>query len=125
MGVRSRIPDPRQFFVGEPAFPGLYRLRSLHPLHRTDLDVTPTDGPTKQPSRDSKHVSAVGDLLPRNLVQRDDDIRTVNLSKRLMAEHRNEMKPKRSIDERAPRSEERRVGKECVSTCRFRWSPYH
>src|SRR3546814_6314955 len=28
---------------------------------------------------------------------------------------------------RAPggRSEERRVGKECVSTCRSRWSPYH
>src|SRR3546814_18953320 len=25
----------------------------------------------------------------------------------------------------ASRSAERRVGKECVSTCRFRWSPYH
>src|SRR3546814_19475997 len=25
----------------------------------------------------------------------------------------------------ARRSEERRVGKECVSTCRYRWSPYH
>src|SRR3546814_17428865 len=25
----------------------------------------------------------------------------------------------------AVRSEERRVGKECVSTCRSRWSPYH
>src|SRR3546814_19657268 len=25
----------------------------------------------------------------------------------------------------ASRSEERRVGKECVSTCRSRWSPYH
>src|SRR3546814_4847085 len=24
-----------------------------------------------------------------------------------------------------PRSEERRVGKECVSTCKSRWSPYH
>src|SRR3546814_11765551 len=24
-----------------------------------------------------------------------------------------------------PRSEERRVGKECVSTCRSRWWPYH
>src|SRR3546814_4868622 len=24
----------------------------------------------------------------------------------------------------SPRSEERRVGKECVSTCRSRWSPY-
>src|SRR3546814_12722073 len=26
---------------------------------------------------------------------------------------------------RHKRSEERRVGKECVSTCRSRWSPYH
>src|SRR3546814_15568962 len=26
---------------------------------------------------------------------------------------------------RVDRSEERRVGKECVSTCRSRWSPYH
>src|SRR3546814_15409766 len=26
---------------------------------------------------------------------------------------------------RLKRSEERRVGKECVSTCRSRWSPYH
>src|SRR3546814_4122054 len=26
---------------------------------------------------------------------------------------------------RSRRSEERRVGKECVSTCRSRWSPYH
>src|SRR3546814_11625203 len=25
---------------------------------------------------------------------------------------------------RLDRSEERRVGKECVSTCRYRWSPY-
>src|SRR6188474_3606327 len=25
----------------------------------------------------------------------------------------------------AARSEERRVGKECVTTCRSRWSPYH
>src|SRR3546814_17666660 len=27
--------------------------------------------------------------------------------------------------ERAARSDERRVGKECVSTCRYRWSQYH
>src|SRR3546814_16622191 len=30
-----------------------------------------------------------------------------------------------SGDPRLRRSEERRVGKECVSTCRSRWSPYH
>src|SRR3546814_17030415 len=29
------------------------------------------------------------------------------------------------ITEATFRSEERRVGKECVSTCRSRWSPYH
>src|SRR3546814_12832396 len=28
-------------------------------------------------------------------------------------------------DQSLGRSEERRVGKECVSTCRSRWSPYH
>src|SRR3546814_17568701 len=28
-------------------------------------------------------------------------------------------------DRNDARSEERRVGKECVSTCRSRWSPYH
>src|SRR3546814_13123207 len=27
--------------------------------------------------------------------------------------------------QRFDRSEESRVGKECVSTCRYRWSPYH
>src|SRR3546814_11850714 len=29
------------------------------------------------------------------------------------------------IEEEFRRSEERRVGKECVSRCRSRWSPYH
>src|SRR3546814_15291222 len=29
------------------------------------------------------------------------------------------------LDRQFMRSEERRVGKECVSTCRSRWSPYH
>src|SRR3546814_15118749 len=31
----------------------------------------------------------------------------------------------RQINNYATRSEERRVGKECVSTCRSRWLPYH
>src|SRR3546814_13752120 len=33
--------------------------------------------------------------------------------------------PDFSISQPEDRSEERRVGKECVSTCRSRWSPYH
>src|SRR3546814_14211605 len=30
-----------------------------------------------------------------------------------------------TVESQANRSEERRVGKECVSTCRSRWSPYN
>src|SRR3546814_4839756 len=30
-----------------------------------------------------------------------------------------------AADDKPERSEERRVGKECVSTCRARWSPDH
>src|SRR3546814_172032 len=33
--------------------------------------------------------------------------------------------PMLAVCVRTLRSEERRVGKECVSTCRSRWSPYH
>src|SRR3546814_11438411 len=33
--------------------------------------------------------------------------------------------PASRLSKRRGRSEERRVGKECVSTCRSRWSPYH
>src|SRR3546814_4723918 len=42
---------------------------------------------------------------------------------------RRALRPENPPDSRACapafRSEERRVGKECVSTCRSRWSPYH
>ena len=34
-------------------------------------------------------------------------------------------KVRRTEDPVGDRSEERRVGKECVSLCRSRWSPYH
>src|SRR3546814_6343650 len=42
------------------------------------------------------------------------------------AERRQEScRPPATRGESPDRSEERRVGKECVSTCRSRWSPYH
>src|SRR3546814_12100900 len=45
---------------------------------------------------------------------------------RVVAAHvqRARLREARDAD-RADRSEERRVGKECASTCRSRWSPYH
>src|SRR3546814_14446754 len=57
-----------------------------------------------QPPPDLVEHEAHERLGPRDVRRRDDEIerhRVLN------------------------RSEERRVGKECVSTCRSRWSPYH
>src|SRR3546814_12726726 len=43
----------------------------------------------------------------------------------LQAAHREGIKRELAIVPYIHRSEERRVGKECVSTCRSRWSAYH
>ena len=42
-----------------------------------------------------------------------------------IAELRTQLNALRRFDEERSRSEERRVGKECPSKCRSRWSPYH
>src|SRR3546814_12473188 len=39
--------------------------------------------------------------------------------------HRHQLGNREAVMHFNERSEERRVGKECVSTCRSRWSPYH
>src|SRR3546814_19808252 len=45
---------------------------------------------------------------------------------RFMPEHVSaQLDARRPCEAMTPRSEERRVGKECVITCRSRWSPYH
>src|SRR3546814_5945248 len=41
------------------------------------------------------------------------------------AEKPDGMDPHARVEQLPDRSEERRVGKECVSTCRSRWSPDH
>src|SRR3546814_4564740 len=61
--------------------------------------------PISRPTKEYSDVAAIAALTnPREVMQ---------------SLHR----PRRSCHR--SRSEERRVGKECVSTCRSRWSPYH
>src|SRR3546814_14251327 len=43
----------------------------------------------------------------------------------ILADDLGEAQPADAARPERRRSEERRVGKECVSTCRSRWSPYH
>src|SRR3546814_5424448 len=45
--------------------------------------------------------------------------------RQFLADARDQPAPPRASFGGSKRSEERRVGKECVSTCRSRWSPYH
>src|SRR3546814_1009229 len=47
------------------------------------------------------------------------------LAKRIKIRSLNFMRGRTFLNRYIIRSEERRVGKECVSTCRSRWSPYH
>src|SRR3546814_20259964 len=89
----------------------------------------PTAPPTGQPARSASvpRVSARRTLKTTALHQtpfailgvttRDDRRRIVELAEEKSLELDHDVCQKRS--------EERRVGKECVSTCRSRWSPYH
>src|SRR3546814_18502591 len=68
-------------------------------------EVTDPENPVLQPGEAvaERHVVTAEDMIPKS-------IRAASL---------------RHHHCRQRRSEERRVGKECVSTCRSRWSPYH
>src|SRR3546814_20443974 len=65
------------------------------------------------------------DVAPRGII---DALRTTKLIRRHALERRIDQPldfPLNLVVELASRSEERRVGKEGVSTCRSRWSPFH
>src|SRR3546814_1710675 len=73
------------------------------------------------------------DLAPWNMAVHADDSQTavVRISRHCRSGNTAPHQPAWRGDSRGDlagpggRSEERRVGKECVSTCRSRWSPYH
>src|SRR3546814_1664465 len=66
------------------------------------------------------HVDDLGAIFQRLAIERDLDI--VHHRAALGRQQGGESPLAKLV---AQRSEERRVGKECVSTCRSRWSPYH
>src|SRR3546814_1170255 len=75
-------------------------------------DVCSSDLVATAPSFDAASPGFVQRLDARSLQL----LQTVQLPRRAFALGLNRV---------TNRSEERRVGKECVSTCRSRWSPYH
>src|SRR3546814_12872086 len=72
------------------------------------------------PGMNADHVSVIdqrGALLSDTATR--GDMQAFQLQTQMEDRYR------RALDTLLRRSEERRVGKECVSTCRSRWSPYH
>src|SRR3546814_19891903 len=82
--------------------------RTAPPRHRAPFARAGRLGRNRKPGRQPHHHPCRGLLYPR----------------RRWPSH-----PRRDggsvVRQRRLRSEERRVGKECVSTCRSRWSQYH
>src|SRR3546814_17566428 len=89
----------------------------------SDLRVVHTDQSSTSSlavpgSATDRYISTIGDkywtFLP-----------SANFILDLSEQDRLRMSFSRQMSRARFRSEERRVGKECVSTCRSRWSPYH
>src|SRR3546814_567476 len=86
-------------------------------------------------SRNLMHRTKAGELAP-SLYSEEDELKALaqglrdagngvyQIIPRIMGSASEEFALMRRLAEES-RSEERRVGKECVSTCRSRWSPYH
>src|SRR3546814_12113871 len=73
---------------------------------------TPQNLTLRGKQMNNSKLPAMEEVMPE-VYQQLDDVRHV------LEKHYKDMQDVES------RSEERRVGKECVSTCRSRWSPYH
>src|SRR3546814_10084953 len=84
---------------------------------KTAYEMRISDWSSDVCSSDLKDLQAAS----RELARRDDERQAALLSR----EERKKISTWRIDDLFTGRSEERRVGKECVSTCRSRWSPYH
>ena len=64
--------------------------------------------------------SGLGGIKTAELLEMASQVMVINTGRRVLWRQSEESKRNESL-----RSEERRVGKECTSWCRSRWSPYH
>src|SRR3546814_18379075 len=93
-----------------------YRVAQLDPRQRAMLDFAwkLTKKPEQVIEEDRQALRAVG-LNQEDIFDLADNVAFYNMSNRLAI----------GTDMIQNRLEESRVGKEDVSTCRYRWTPYH
>src|SRR3546814_12284610 len=88
---------------------------------QADLKFEPEEGASLRLLRWSKFVQGDEDLWNANTKKFTE---ATGVEVRIDNEAWEDVRPKAAVAANV-RSEERRVGKECVSTCRSRWSQYH
>src|SRR3546814_18603162 len=86
--------------------------------------ATPTAFFAVQHNRQDRNARLLSPELPVAINQSEGDFgSSKNASRRVLILGRATLFA--TVSSTGNRSEERRVGKECVSKCRSRWSPYH
>src|SRR3546814_12934678 len=88
----------------------------------SDLGMTVSPGPPRQLRAAIVGAGMAGILATIKLRERGIECTVFEKANRVGGTWRDNSYPGLACD--VPRSEERRVGKECVSTCKSRWSPY-
>src|SRR3546814_11522308 len=77
-------------------------------------------------NRRARYEYAIGDVFEAGIALTGTEVKSLRFGEGSIADSYAEVKGDELWLVNANiRSEERRVGKECVSTCRSRWSPYH
>src|SRR3546814_11171837 len=92
--------------------------RRREPRARGAEDRSDTHAPRKTEAIGHRIIAA--DIEPRARIGRE-----LAAQRPLGLDQRGDAEALGGIEQAVGRSEERRVGKECVSKCRSRWSPYH
>src|SRR3546814_20861698 len=108
------IAEAEMAVAGDASKPAGHLLRELLRVR----DIRPFSAGVEKRRRDARAVGGID-------ITRLDEARGIgqNFRPARLVERRRRDGPTRQ--EEHQRSEERRVGKECVSTCRSRWAPYH
>src|SRR3546814_19046262 len=79
----------------------------------------------KQQEEVEKQAAQEGQVIPQDINYDAISSMSIEVRQRLKAARPETIGQASRISGVTPSSEERRVGKEGVSTCRFRWSPSH
>ena len=94
----------------------------LRPSPNKEMDPAPRKGKGSGPAlKQDRTLPLNQKKLPEKRKQNEKGTRTTHRLDRTLSPENQEEEGQQFQE----RSEERRVGKECVSTCRSRWSPYH